>query len=669
MPRSPLLYTVGGFLVGSAVTIAVNYSLSRRRKENELEKKQGSSLVKTRALERSVVDLGTQRVSFLTEIMAQLWEYINIAASDMIRDTLEPMLVDMTPAITVAKMDLGEIPLRMDNIVVHDIQDGAVKFDMDIIWDGECDIQLKANYVGSFGVKFVKLKGRMSILLKPLTNELPIVSAIQYAFINPPDLKLNFTGLAQMADFKVIHNSIQKMLQDSMASMLVLPNRMLYKMNDTNDFMDTYQPPIGIVYITAVKGRGFQLEKKPLRRHDVPDIYCDISLSASEVWRTRTVKESLTPEWKETHGFLLSDNGQVIRIHAWDEDNGTLDADDDLGTAQLVIGELLLAGRTMEVELQTDGVGTGAFVTLHANVCEFTPHLASLDSLEENTLSGLLTILVTRAFDIALPPKKAACCFVKVTCGSFEFVTSAVTDCPGVDALNPVYDCAFYVPLTSVNRLGDIQFTLINGEDSLGTTTVTAASLVDSTDKTITETRPIGDDGSSLELRVMLRGVQNANTAVEYVAPASVPTKMAPLNPTIHTPVEKPIGTVRITALTARGFKVQKKRFRKDDVPDIYCSIQFGSMVWKTSTIRNSVSPEWNESKEFVLSNHGQSVSIDVFDEDKNGADELLGSVTVTVSKLLLSGAMAEVELESKGKGTGAFLTLGCDMVNPNVRK
>jgi hypothetical protein len=285
---------------------------------------------------------------------------------------------------------------------------------------------------------------------------------------------------------------------------------MLYKMNDTNDFMETYQPPIGIVYITVVEGRGFQVEKKSLRSHDVLDVYCNISLSASEVWRTRTVKDSLTPEWKETHGFLLSDHGQVIRIHAWDEDGGTLDADDDLGTAQLGIGELLLAGRTMEVELQMDGVGTGAFVTLYANVCEFTPNLASLDALEETTtLCGLLTILVTRAFDIPLPPNKAACFFVKVTCGSFEFVTSAVTDCPGGDALNPVYDCAFHVPLTNASSVGDIHFTLMNGEESLGTTTVTSASLVDSSDKTIFETRPIGVDGSSLELQVILRGVQN----------------------------------------------------------------------------------------------------------------------------------------------------------------
>lgn len=675
MPHSTLFYTVGGLICVLAVTMAMNYSRSRRRNEDLPvdEEKSDASCVKPRLLERSVVDLSSSipHVSFLTQVIAQLWEYINVAGSNMIRETIEPMLVTMTPAITVAKMNLGNVPLRLDNIVVHGIQnDGAVTFDMDVIWDGECDIQLKANYVGSFGIKSVKLEGRMSVLLKPLSNQLPIVSAIQYGFINPPDVTLDFTGLAQMVDeIKVIRTAIHKCVQDSLASMLVLPIRMLYKMDGaSSSFMDAYQPPIGIAHITLIEGHGFQEEKKYLQSHDVPDVYCNITLGASEVWKTGTSKNTLTPEWKETNGFLLSDYGQVIRIHAMDEDKGTLDADDELGSARVAVGELLLAGRTMEVELQTDGVGTGAFVTLCCNVCEFTPDLTSLDKAEENMLCGLVTILVTRAFDIPLERHKAAS-FVKVNYGRSEFVTGVVSDYPGVDALNPVYDCAFHVPLTTADGDDDIQFTLMNGEDILGTTMVTRAYIVDFPDRTITETRPIGDQGSSLEFRVTLRGIQDV-TSQEYLpAPTSEPTIIAPPKPTIHTEDEKPMGTIRITAIKGRGFKVQKRRFRKDDAPDIYCNIQFESNVWRTSTIRNSVKPEWNESKEFLLLDHSQIVTVDVYDEDKRGADELLGSVTLTVSKLLLSGAMTEVELEKKGEGTGAFLILGGDMVHSNVRK
>ena len=85
-------------------------------------------------------------------------------------------------------MDLGQVPIKLDNIVVHQIdkEKGVLQFDMDLIWDGQCDIQLKANYIGSFGVRAIKLKGRLCVLLKPLTNQLPVVSAIQYSFINPP---------------------------------------------------------------------------------------------------------------------------------------------------------------------------------------------------------------------------------------------------------------------------------------------------------------------------------------------------------------------------------------------------------------------------------------------------------------------------------------------------
>eukprot|EP00978_Attheya_sp_CCMP212_P024346 scaffold76358_cov41-Attheya_sp.AAC.1 len=169
---------------------------------------------------------------------------------------------------------------------------------MDVFWDGTCDIRLAAPFVGSFGVKEIKFSGRMSILLKPLTNQLPIVSVIQYAFINPPTLDLEFTGLAQIVDFHLIRNMVGVILQ----SMVVLPNCMMYKMDLTSSFLDTYQPPIGISHITALRGRGFQIEKIFIGVDDIPDVYCDIQLDPTK-WRTSTIKNNLSPKWKEAYNI------------------------------------------------------------------------------------------------------------------------------------------------------------------------------------------------------------------------------------------------------------------------------------------------------------------------------------------------------------------------------
>ena len=97
----------------------------------------------------------------------------------------------------------------------------------------------------------------MSIVMRPLTTDLSIVSAIQYTFINPPDLELDFTGLAQVADFAVVDKQIRSIIQEVLASMMVLPERMLYKMEPACSFLDIYRKPLGIACVKIESGRGF----------------------------------------------------------------------------------------------------------------------------------------------------------------------------------------------------------------------------------------------------------------------------------------------------------------------------------------------------------------------------------------------------------------------------
>ena len=271
-----------GFATGSVLTAVAAYivtarDLERLQKENK-RLQDDSTLLSSEDLEASMRGRGLfsgsssaviassspgEQVGFLTDILKQLWGYIRVAGAASIKETVEPMFADMMPGplkgLKFTKIDLGTVPIRMDNVVVHkvDHKNHTLQFDLDMVWDGvcfsaflyhnhvaiqilnfilfsiiyiagNCDIQLKAGSLIAFGCKSVKLRGRMSILMRPLTTDLSIVSGIQYTFINPPDLELDFTGLAQVADFRGVDTMIRKILQDILASMMVLPERMLY---------------------------------------------------------------------------------------------------------------------------------------------------------------------------------------------------------------------------------------------------------------------------------------------------------------------------------------------------------------------------------------------------------------------------------------------------------
>jgi len=546
---------------------------------------------------------------------------------------------------------LGKVPIVLDNIVVHELRDGTVKFDLDITWDSDSDIQLKADYVGSFGVKSIKLNGRMTFLLKPLTNALPIVSAIQYAFINPPILELDFTGLANIADFSVIDKTIRSIMHDVMANMMVLPNRKLYKMNAASDFRTYYQHPIGVARITCMSGRNFVVEKKMIGKGDVPDVYCTITLGREQVWKTSSVKDSLSPMWNETKDFLLSDHDQVVSIEAWDEDSGSLDADDYLGKASVSVADLLLAGKTMEVELQQDGNGTGTYVKLHCEVLEFT--VDSVSRLDEpkndNQLAALLSIIVTRAFDLPCKKEDAASC-VKIVYGNQEFVTGVVIDKPGYDACNPVYDKAFLVPLAVGASSHAIKMQLWNGEMVLGETVIEHADILAAPSQALLMRQEVVGE-TSIEFSISLMGVPDAGQ--EPLIASERPPSAASAK-----------DTVRISIVSGRGFQIKRRPFKKDDVPDIYCQVTYGSSptVWRTATIKDSIAPEWkDESSDYTIISNNQVIVLNVHDANKRGEDDHIGTARITVGKVLLGGGLMDLEIQKNGTGTGAYIRIRCD--------
>ena len=166
-------------------------------------------------------------------------------------------------------------------------------------------------------------------------------------------------------------------------------------------------------------------------------------------------------------------------------------------------------------------------------------------------------------------------------------------------------------------------------------------------------------------------------TPMKQITPVKQITLPSPsLNDAI-TPRPGDMGKVKITAVRGRGFKIQKKAFQKDDVPDMYLKMSFGSgknqQKWQTGTIKDSKMPEWNESTQFAVNDQEDTLRIEAFDEDKGvgDGDDFLGSAEVTVTELLLAAKEVELPLTAttlgKSQSTGTFITIDCEMVGVDM--
>lgn len=668
----------------------------------------------------------------LNDLVSRLWPHINKAIAQIIRETVEPTFATSLPGplakLHFTKLDLGSVPIGLDNFTVHDeAADGSLKFEMDVVWDGDCHIELAFD-LGSMGVKSLKLFGRLSVVFKPLMDTVPIVGAIQYAFVNPPEIELDFTGLANVADFSGVSGTVRSIIVDCL-SIMVLPNRMMVKMDPvaTEQFETIYQPPMGMARVTLGHGRGFIVEKRTFGKDDVPDIYCYVSLG-NKTWKSSTVDDCLEPVWNETADYLLSDYDQIITVHAWDLDGGPLDPDDDLGQTKFRVGDLILSGKPVERELvMKDGKGTGAMISLSCQLLPFTNNLATIQdpqiaappppatvapaeakrswrkkpptkpATEDATYCGLLTIMVYRAYDLPLE-KEGASSFVKVLFGEsggipnvsvFEFVTSTIETCAsaGIDGLNPMYDACFHVPLTPalVKSDCDVMLTLMSKEKSLGIVTGSLSSIIMSKDATIKTVGKVGDKNALLSYKLTVSGLEvrlpsfsaalggsgsSDNRSLEVVSTSGTRSLGSAVDINSKSTGGGGGTLVRITAIEGHGFEVRKRRFLRDDVPDVYCKIKLGSNpeIWRTKTIKDSHDPVWNESKDFAVFGgeseiYGQTIQLDVFDENKKSKDTYLGNARVQVGKVLLAGGRMKLPILDTGKSTEKVVILECELI------
>ena len=415
-----------------------------------------------------------------------------------------------------------------------------------------------------------------------------------------------------------------------------------------------------------MKGRGFVVQKEMLGS-DIPDVYCSVKLGNEKEWKSETVNNDLSPVWNESSDFILSDENQIVTLEAWDDDKGVLDLDDFLGSAQVTISELLLKGKTMELELKEDKkysrayVNSEAFVTLSCDVYEFTQkNIVSIEKPEasnaSNQICGLITIVISRVLDLPVPKEDAAS-FVKITYNGHEFCTIIAYDAP-----KPVYDAGFHIPLmTSEDPNGVVQLILMNGTDTvLGMTEVSFDALREASGYCVSETRPLQDEGQGplLEFAVGLWGVDKQN---DTPTPITLDHKNS--NDTGRVDDDKDSSKrdmVRVSSLKGGGFPIKKNPilFLPPEYPDVYCNIKFGTSpkVWRTPTVKESTEPCWHDvSNDYMLLNLNQVINVEVMNERGRDKNRLEGART-TVGKVMLQGGKMELDLNKDGQPTGAFL-------------
>lgn len=89
-----------------------------------------------------------------------------------------------------------------------------------------------------------------------------------------------------------------------------------------------------------------------------------------------------------------------------------------------------------------------------------------------------------------------------------------------------------------------------------------------------------------------------------------------------------------MSVVRGRGFEKEKKAKFVKLTPDCYTKLKFGLEKAQTSVVKKSLTPEWNFSHIFVLSDMEQPLVLKTMDHDPV-QDDILGEVTVLARELV----------------------------------
>lgn len=237
-------------------------------------------------------------------------------------------------------------------IQVIDTEKG-VKLQLSICYQSNCDICISA-VVANLGISGLSLRGDLVVRLEPLLNQSPVVGGIVIYFLDTPELDLDFTGVANIADLPGLAGKVRGIISSALSNAITLPNIIAVPIGGPKEGVDLAMlkqlTPLGVLRVNVLSASKLQHE------HGDPRAYVSICLGG-HTWRTKPAGEGTNPLWSEEHhDFVVYDAESRIRVEVLNE--STLSSNDLIGRAvPLAVQEAL---HTSDAQLAIHGQGSAS---------------------------------------------------------------------------------------------------------------------------------------------------------------------------------------------------------------------------------------------------------------------------------------------------------------------
>jgi len=263
----------------------------------------------------------------VNNLVKVMWPYINVYIRDLMTSTVQPLVNHALPkmlrgSLKFTDISLGESRPVIGPILVRERQRDSCTLDVSVNMDLDLSFTIKVLHA-RLGVQRVVFSGKFSVVFRPLTSAIPFFGGMEIYLANPPDLDLEFSGIANIAELPGLRGIVRTAISNIINGLFVLPSRIAVDLHDDDDLdaVDLKFPdPLGILRVTLTSATDLVGVNMTLFHGCTSDPYV-IAKLGQDAWQSPTVKKTLVPVWKEKNitEFPVYDTSQLICFSVYDD--------------------------------------------------------------------------------------------------------------------------------------------------------------------------------------------------------------------------------------------------------------------------------------------------------------------------------------------------------------
>lgn len=270
-----------------------------------------------------------ERVKWLNKILEKIWPSVALAASELIRANVGPMLAMYAPPgfkLRFSKLFLGNVAPQIEGVKIQTLQAGQLIMDLDFKWGGDPSIILAVQTpVGAnlpVQLKNLRFFTTVRVIFK-LAEDIPCIAGVVVALLAKPKPEIRYTLKLIGGNLNAVpglSDMIKGIVESAVADSLQWPHRIVVPIAQPPvDLSDLELKIQGKLTVTVVRAQGL----KNMEMIGKSDPYVIAYVRVLFPAKTKTIENNLNPVWDETFSFDVEDQEtQSLVFQVFDQDIG-----------------------------------------------------------------------------------------------------------------------------------------------------------------------------------------------------------------------------------------------------------------------------------------------------------------------------------------------------------